>query len=174
MELNEWTRKFRAAYDKAVRLYGEGRRGAETYFNDEEKNFLASIGVKPINVYDYAEDFDGSGEPDWDTALLMVAARRDYFLYEQHGKSAARETQESELPPRKAELGGIAWLPRIIVKAACFLQGGLCTEIMYCCGGDRDFLKSHNIHPADFLRVVWASHGDDQKILKFVKSSQGG
>ena len=39
---------------------------------------------------------------------------------------------------------------------------------MYCCGGDRAFLKKVNIHPADFLRYVWAAHDDDQKIVGYV------
>jgi hypothetical protein len=43
---------------------------------------------------------------------------------------------------------------------------------MYCCGGDRAFLSKHDIHPADFLRVVWAAGDDDQKILEHVKSRQ--
>lgn len=174
MELNAWTREFRVVYDKAVALYQKGNRDLSRYFTEEEKAFLASIGLKPINVYDLAEDFSSSGEPDWETALLMVAARRDYFLYEQLGKANAKETAEKDLPARKAELGGIEWLPRIIAKARCFLEGGLCHDIMYCCGGDRRFLKDHNLHPSDFLRIVWASHGDDQKVLKFVEAAKKG
>ena len=80
-------------------------------------------------------------------------------------------TQASELPPKDAELGGIRWLPRLIRKATCFLEGGLCHEIMYCCGGDRNFFKKHGIHPADFLREIWASKGNEEKILAFVQTA---
>jgi hypothetical protein len=171
MELNAWTSRLRGLYDKAVSRQRAGDTDLTGYFTDEEKTFLASIGLKPINVYDFAEDFAGGGEPDWDTFLLIAAARRDYFLYEQNGQSNTRELDASELPARKATLGGIEWLPRIIVKARCFLEGGLCHDIMYCCGGDRNFLRRHNIHPADFLRAVWASKGDDQRVLAFVQKS---
>jgi hypothetical protein len=41
---------------------------------------------------------------------------------------------------------------------------------MYCCGGDRLFLQTHDIHPAEFLRVVWANLDNDVGILEFVKN----
>lgn len=172
MELNAWTKQLRSLYDKAIDLQRKGQQGAETYFTPEEITFLASIGLKPINVYDFAEDFVDSGEPDWDTFLLVAAARRDFFLYEQDGRTNPHEIDSSELPARKAMLGGIEWLPRIIVKARCFLEGGLCHDIMYCCGGDRNFLRTHNLHPADFLRAVWAAKGDDQRVLEFVQEAE--
>ena len=164
-----WTQKLREIYDKAVALYKEGNRDLDSYFSDEEKGFLSSIGLRPINLYDYAEDMNGAGEPDWNTVLLMAAARRDYFLYHQYGKTSNVITEAESLPPKPEELEGIPWLPRIIRKAQCFLEGGLCHEIMYCCGGDRRFLKQHNIHPADFLRIVWASGGDQKKILGYFR-----
>lgn len=171
MDSYEWTRHFRVLYDKAVALYKDGKRDARTYFTPEETAALASIGLRPIHVYDFAEDFVRGGEPDWDTALLITAARRDYFLYEQHGQTSVQEIHESDLPQKTAELGGIVWLPRIIRKAQCFLDGGLCHNIMFCCGGDRAFLKKHRIHPADFLRITWAARGDEQKIFAYVRKA---
>lgn len=171
MELNTWTHRLRTLYDKAVTLYRGGNSDLNSYFTPEDTDFLASIGLKPINLSDYAEDWVDSGEPDWDTFLLVAAARRDFFLYEQHGKANPAELDSDELPARKATLGGIEWLPRIIAKARCFLEGGLCHDIMYGCGGDRHFLKTHHLHPADFLRAVWSAHEDDEKILHFVQSA---
>lgn len=164
-----WTLQFRSLYDKAVELYRTGNRELASYFTKEEVSFLASIGIRPINLYDYAEDMANYGEPDWNTVLLIAAARRDYFIYHQHGSSKTSVTEASELPPKTAELEGIPWLPRIIAKARCFIEGGLCHEIMYGCGGDRRFLKEHDIHPADFLRAVWASGGDEKSVLAFIK-----
>jgi Domain of unknown function (DUF5069) len=172
MELNAWTKQLRALYDKAVSIYRAGNRNDASYFTDDEKNFLASVGLRPINVYDYAEDFVADGEPDWETYLLIAAARRDYFLFEQQGVLNAAEIRPEELPPKRVKLDGIPWLPRIIKKARCFLEGALCHDIMYCCGGDRHFLREHGLHPADFLRAVWAAKGDDNKILTFVKESR--
>jgi hypothetical protein len=121
-----------------------------------------------MNLYDYAEDFLRSQEPDWETVLLIAAARRDYFSHVQHGMLGTTKIQESDLPTREAEIEGISWLPRIIVKAQAYLEGSLCNEIMYCCGGDRKFLAERGIHPADFLRVVWSARDDKSRILAFV------
>jgi len=173
MELNAWTAKLRSLYDKALDLYRQGHRDAESYFTPEETSALAAIGLRPINLFDYAEDFINSNEPDWDTVLLIVAARRDYFLYKQERQWSAAIIDSSELPAKDASLGGIPWLQRIVRKAKCFLDGGLCLDIMYCCGGDRRFLKQHGIHPADFLRAVWATDGDEAKMLDFVKKASG-
>jgi hypothetical protein len=45
-------------------------------------------------------------------------------------------------------------------------------DTMFGCGGDRAFLEKHKIHPADFLRVVWAARGDKERVLRFVKSGK--
>lgn len=165
-----WTQKLRELYDQALELYRNGNRDLATYFSAAETAWLASVGLRPINLYDWAEDMVSAGEPDWNTVLLIAAARRDYFLVHQKGVTATTVTNSSELPPKDAAMDGIPWLPRIIAKATCFLKGGLCHEIMYGCAGDRRFLKEHDIHPADFLRAVWASGGDQAKILAWVRN----
>ena len=91
------------------------------------------------------------------------------FLVVQNGKPSKETIDMDSLPEREAELGGIEWLPRIIAKARAKLPGEMPQELMYCCGGDRAFLREHGIHPADFLREVWAAGEDDQRILKYVK-----
>jgi hypothetical protein len=172
MKSDLWTTSLRQIYDKAISLYRGGKRGDATYFTVDENRFLASIGLKPINVYDYVEDLVSSGEPDWETYLLIVAVRRDFFLFEQKRAANIEEIRPDELPSRRAMLEGIPWLPRIIKKARCFLEGALCHDIMYCCGGDRHFLREHMLHPADFLRAVWAAKDDDQKILDFMREPE--
>lgn len=167
-----WTERLRAIYDKTIDLYRGGNRDLSSYFTQEETTWLASIGLRSINLYDWAEDVTAAGEPDWNTALLIAAARRDYFLVHQKGATATTVTEAAELPAKTEELDGIPWLPRIIAKATCFLKGGLCHDIMYGCGGDRRFLKAHDIHPADFLRAVWASGGDQAKVLAYVRDSK--
>jgi hypothetical protein len=167
-----WTERLRAIYDKTIDLYRGGNRDLSSYFTQEETTWLASVGLRPINLYDWAEDVTGAGEPDWNTALLIAAARRDYFLVHQKGATATTVTEATELPAKTEELDGIPWLPRIIAKATCFLKGGLCHDIMYGCGGDRRFLKEHDIHPADFLRAVWASGGDQAIVLNYVRDSK--
>jgi hypothetical protein len=172
MKADVWTSELRAVYDKAATLYNDGKRGDATYFSPEETRFLASIGMRPINVYDYVEDFISTGEPDWETYLLIVAVRRHYFIFEQKRACSFNEIRPDELPPKRATLAKIPWLPRIIKKATCFLEGALCHDIMYGCGGDRHFLREHRLHPADFLKAVWLANGDDQKILKFIRDCE--
>ena len=78
--------------------------------------------------------------------------------------------QADELPARDAELDGIPWLPRILQKARNKLRGENCPGIMFGCGGDRRFLSQHDLHPADFLRVVWSAGDRDERVLHFVRN----
>ncbi len=167
----DWTAGLKAIYDKSVALYLSGDHDFNSHFSPEETEALAELGLRPINVFDYAEDFAKYQEPSWETFLLVAAARRDYFLHEQQGATNPEEISADELPPKTEKLEGIEWLPRIIRKAQCFLEGGLCHDIMYGCGGDRRFLKEHGIHAADLLRIVWASRGDEQRVLRYLRES---
>ncbi|MDQ2659303.1 MAG: DUF5069 domain-containing protein, partial [Verrucomicrobiota bacterium] len=103
---------------------------------------------------------------------LITAARRDYFLIVQNGEWSEREIKVENLPAKDAEFGGIPWLPRAIAKAQARLKGELPDEIMYCCGGDRRFFRAHDVHPADFLREVWAAKGNEEKILAYLKGKK--
>lgn len=165
----DWPQSFNTLYDKAVVLYSGGKRGAGSFFSADEKKMLHSLGCSAQEVYDFAEDWCVSKDPDWATALLITAARRDYFLTIQNGKPCKNIEPIDTLPARNAKLGNIEWLPRIIEKAKRKLQGTLSDDVMYCCGGDRHFLKKHHIHPADFLRVVWSEWDDGAKILDYVR-----
>jgi len=96
--------------------------------------------------------------------------RRAYFLEVQDGKKTGKIVTPEELPSRSAEAAGIVWLPRIMVKARAKLRGELHPEIMYGCGGDRAFLKSCDIHPAEFLRHAWLHENDDAAFVRWVAS----
>lgn len=169
MTAYSWPSEIKPLYEKAVELYRQGQRGDHTYFSTEEVGLLASIGLRPINVYDAAEDFVGAGEPTWETFLLVAGVRRDYFLYIQRGASAVQEIAAAELPPKTEAFDGVEWLPRIIRKAQCYLEGGLCHDIMYGCGGDRRFLRQFDTHPADFLRIVWEAKADPARVLSRIR-----
>lgn len=164
----DWAVDFHRLYDKAVAKYASGVRRASELFDEEETEFLAAIGCTAQEVYDFAEDGCRMGEPSFETVLLITSVRRDYFLYVQRSQPSGRIVPMDSLPPKSAAMGGYEWLPRIIVKARAKLRGEMPSELMYGCGGDRPFLRSINIHPADFLREVWAAGEDDQRILRFV------
>ncbi len=174
MKFSTWTANFRELYDKAFDYYRSGGTDPEEMFDTVQTGFLAGIGMTAQNLFDFAEDGVRYGQPDWETALLITSARRDFFFHIQRGVTSKKVITEPELPEKTATLDGIPWLPRIIKKAHAFLSGELTREIMFGCSGDRRFLAEYDIHPADFLRVVWASHGDDAKVLAFVRASKDG
>lgn len=168
MKHYDFAERFRALYDKAVQLYGGGRRGAETFFDAAENAFLAANGLTPQHLFDYAEDHLNGGEPGYDRALTIEMVRRNYFLHAQGGQASTHVLDESRMPPKDAAVHDISWLPRLIPKTKAKLRGELPASLMYCCGGDRRFFKEHDIHPAEFLSLVWRLENDDDAIVDWV------
>jgi hypothetical protein len=164
-----WYLPLRKLFEAAVAKYQEGRRDAEAYFDAKGRAYLASIGQTAQEIYDFAEDHARGGEPDWETVLLISAVRRDYFVVVQKHIPSKRVIDMAALPPKEAALDGIGWLPRLIEKAEAKLRGEMPADLMYDCGGDRQFFEKHGRHPADFLRVTWAAKGDSKKILRYVR-----
>ena len=157
-----------ALYDKACKLYAAGQRGAGSYFNAKEAVFLAANGLTAQNLYDYAEDDTGGIGPGWDKALAIETVRRDYFLNTQGGKASAKVLDEAKMPAKTDAIKGIEWLPRLIPKTKAKLRGELPDSLMYCCGGDRAFFTKHDIHPAEFLSLVWRNENNDTAIIAWV------
>ena len=165
----EFPHQFRKLYEKAVALYGEGRRGADSFFTPEENAFLAANGIAPQHLYDYAEDHHGyGGEPGFEHALSIETIRRDYFLNVQGGQASAAVLDATKLPGKADAVRGIAWLPRLFPKARAKLRGELPATLMYGCGGDRKFFKEHNILPAEFLTLVWRHENEGGAIVDWV------
>jgi hypothetical protein len=169
-----WYLPLKTIFDEAIRNYESGKRGPAKLFKAAQVKYFASIGHTPQEVYDFVEDYvTSNGEVDWETVLLIAAVRRDYWLTIQKGSTRALKRIDSDtLPAKTDKLGGIAWLPRLIEKAEAKLRGQMPDELMYDCGGDRKFFNVHQIHPADFLRVVWAANGNEKKVLKYVKTGK--
>jgi len=166
-----WAKQFRELFEDGLDAYRAGKRDAETMFDLVQNKFLAEIGATPQEIFDFVEDTFHGGDPGVETTLLITATRREYFISVQKSKPGTRVIAIDALPSKGAELGGIDWLPRIIEKARAKLRGEMPPELMYCCGGDRGFLREHGIHPADFLREVWAAGDDNQRILDFVRKA---
>ena len=168
MDHYSYQKTLKAIWEDAVAKYEAGNREPDSYFDEVTQAELASVGLNTMDVYDYAEDFVTREEPDFETFLLVSAARRDYFLTVQEGKPSDQVIASEGLPPKDAEIKGIVWLPRIMPKAYAKLKGELPAETMYGCGGDRNFFKNNNIHPADFLRAAWAYEDDASKLIDCV------
>lgn len=168
MDNYTYQERLKMIWEAAVAKYKQGCREVESYFDEATLTELASIGLNAMDVYDYAEDFVTRGEPDFETFLMVSEARRDYFLTVQESKPSGNTLDSSTLPPKTDGVEGIVWLPRIIPKAIAKLRGELPPETMYGCGGDRNFFKENNIHPAEFLRAAWAYEDDTSKLIDWV------
>ena len=169
-----WAAQFGEVFVNCCDEYDDGNKDHTAWFDEEDEAFLKSIGCKPRELFDFVEDCcNAEGEePTPETALLVAAVRRDYFLIEQKSVESTKVTPASELPAKTAETEGIVWLPRIIAKAEAKLRGEMDPDTMFGCGGDRAFLSQYHLHPADFLRVVWAAKGDKARVLGFVKTGK--
>jgi len=159
---------FRTLYDKAVALYADGQRGADTCFTSDETAWLSANGLTAQSLYDYAEDQANYGEPGYDLALGIELIRRDYFLNVQHGKSTGKIADHNTWSAKDSAINGIGWLPRILPKTRAKLQGELPASVMYGCSGDRKFFKAHDINPVEFISLVWRHFDNDQAIIEWV------
>jgi hypothetical protein len=166
-----WARNFRELFEDGSDAYRAGKRDADSMFSAAHRTFLSEIGATPQEIFDFVEDSFYGGDPGVETTLLITAVRRDYYLVVQKGQASGRLIDMDKLPSKSAQMGGIEWLPRIIEKAHAKLRGEMPPELMYGCGGDRAFLREHGIHPADFLREVWAAKDDHQRILDYVRAN---
>ena len=167
----DWNDTFYDLFREAVGRYHEGHRNVDGFFTDQEILFLSSIGCRTREVFDFVETYARTGEPSPTTVLLMAAARRDFFLTVQHGQFyQGKPVIGYDLPGFGDELSGLPYLPRLIAKARAKLVGSMGNDVIYCCENDRRFFRDHgNIHPADFLRVVWAAGDSDAKVYDYVR-----
>jgi hypothetical protein len=173
MKHYDFADKFHALYDKAMEAYATGQTDRTKYFNASEEAFLAANGISVQAMYDYAEDHNNGGEPGYDRALSIESVRRDYFLNVQNGKASTAVLDESKMPAKTDAVKGIEWLPRIIPKTKAKLRGELPPSLMYSCGGDRRFFKLHDIHPAEFLSLIWRNFDDDAATIDWVVKRSG-
>ena len=152
----------------AVELYRDGHQDACQFPIEEDVPFLESIGMNRMDVFDFAEDWVRMGEPDLAVFLLIHEQRKDYFWETQKKVPSTQVLDPTSLPAKNESLHGIVWLPRIIPKARAKLRGELDPNTMYCCGGDRNFFRTNQIHPAEFLRIVKRAGDDDLSIAQWV------
>jgi hypothetical protein len=166
-----WNDNFIQLFRKCETLYRKGNKDFTSYYDPADLEFLAEIGYQQRELFDFVEDFCEEGVPTLSTALLIAAVRRDYLQAVMDGKPGTRTVTRDEIPAREEEFHGIPYLPRILAKARAKLRGELDPDLMFNCGGDRRFLTENGgIHPADFLRRVWAAGDDDEQIAYWVKS----
>lgn len=174
MKHYDFADKFRALYDKAVKTYAAGQSDQAIYFTADEQAYLAANGISVQTMYDYAEDHQGYGEPGYDRALAIETVRRDYFINVQQGKPSTVVLDVAKMPAKTDAVKGIEWLPRLIPKTKAKLRGELPTSLMYSCGGDRNFFRTHDIHPAEFLSLIWRNGNNDAATIDWVVKRSTG
>jgi hypothetical protein len=166
-----WNDYFLALFDSCCATYRSGVRDLDKYYSGEDLAYFATIGYQKREFFDYVEDHCEEGTPSASTALLVAAVRRDFFVTVQKGVLSRKVLTRDDLPSFGHALDGISYLPRILAKARAKLRGELDPDLMFGCGGDRNFFRKHGfIPPADFLRHVWAAGDDDAKLVAWVKA----
>jgi len=173
MSTLSWEKQFRQVYDRGVAAWHAGRKSPSAMFNRKDTAFLATIGCTAQELFDFVDDELRYGDFGFDTTLAVAAIRRDYFLKVMKGKRTGRTVSMENLPAKTAEVDGIAWLPRLIVKARLKLRGEMPDDLMYGCAGDRPFLRKMNMDLPGFLKLARESGDDDRRIINAVKQSAG-
>jgi len=170
MKVTDWKASFRNVYERARKAYQDGAGSPQECIEKEDREFLAECGCSPQELFDLVEDDVTVGEPGFDRALRITEVRREYFLNVDQGKPPERMRRASEFPSPGETLGGFEWLPRILAKARAKLRGELPPELMFSCGGDRHFLRTHGLEPDDFLRAVWKAGNREDEVVSYVRS----
>lgn len=165
-----YPQRLKTIWTEAIEKYEAGHQKPEDFIDNATLAELATYGLNVMDVFDPVEDHLSGAEIDFETFLLVSTVRRDYFLTTQKSVTSEQTLDPGTLPAKDLAINGIVWLPRIMPKALAKLRGELPASTMYGCGGDRRFLKANDIHPAEFLRVVWAYEDDHSKIIEWVEA----
>ena len=171
--MHDWKLEFRKVWDRAVAAWRAGKRSPKSMFTADDIAFLAAQGCTAQELFDFVDDSLRYDDLDFETALAVTAIRRAYFLEVMHGQPTGRVVPMSALPAKSAEVDGIAWLPRLIVKARVKLRGEMNPDLMYGCAGDRPFLHRHGMTLPQFLELVRDRGDDDRAIVEAVKKAAG-
>ncbi len=174
MSDTEWKSEFRNVWDRAVAAWHARRQTPGSMFSATDKAFLATLGCTTQELFDFVDDAQRyDGDPDYETTLAVTAIRRDYFLKVMKGTPTGRTATMTSLPAKSAEVDGISWLPRLIVKARLKLRGEMPADLMYGCAGDRPFLRRMKMTLPQFLELVRDCGDDDRRIVNTVKRNAG-
>ena len=127
----DWKQRFRALFNEGVERHKAGRQSPNTMFEADEIQFLESIGCSSQEMFDFCDDYVRWDDVIYDHVEELQTVRYEYFKNELNSKPASRRMEMGEFPEKSDEVEGIAWLPRLIVKARAKLAGQLPTDLMY-------------------------------------------
>ena len=127
----DWRTQFHDLFFRGVERHKQGRQSPEGMFEGEEPDFLESIGCSTQEMFDFCDDYVRWGDVIYEQVEELQAVRYEHFINELNSQPASHAMEMDEFPPKDAELEGIAWLPRLILKARAKLAGNLPADLMY-------------------------------------------
>ena len=127
----DWKTHFRAVFDAGVQQRKGGCNEPGAMFESGEVTFLESIGCTAQEMFDFCDDYVGWDDVIYEHVEALQAVRYEHFVNELNSQPANHPMEMDEFPAKDAEVEGIAWLPRLIVKARAKLAGQLPTDLMY-------------------------------------------
>ena len=128
---NDWKTQFRDLFITGVERHKTGRQSPDTMFGADEIQFLESIGCSSQEMFDFCDDYVRWDDVIYDHVEELQAVRYEHFVEELDSQPAAHRMEMHEFPAKADEVEGIAWLPRLIVKARAKLAGQLPADLMY-------------------------------------------
>jgi hypothetical protein len=161
------------AHAAALENYKAGCREPARIVDAQMLAELGAMGLGAQFLYDCVDDLVRYGEPSREDCLALAAERASSFREVMEGVAATRTWGVADLPPKAAEHAGVAWLPRIVRKARCFLEGSLGDDVMYGCAGDRAFLADYRATLPGFLRHVRVKGDDLDAALDYLRGAGG-
>ena len=126
-----WRKQFHNLFFNGVERHKEDRQSPEAMFEGDEPAFLESIGCSTQEMFDFCDDYVGWDDVIYEHIVELQGVRLDHFKNGLNSQPAIRRMEMHEFPLKDAEVEGIAWLPRLIVKARAKLAGQLPADLMY-------------------------------------------
>ena len=126
-----WKTQFREVFDAGVQRRKEGCNEPVAMFESAELAFMDSIGCTAQEMFDFCDDYVGWDDVIYEHIEALQAVRYEHFAEELDNQPARHRMEMDEFPPKDAEVEGVAWLPRLIVKARAKLAGQLPADLMY-------------------------------------------
>ena len=113
-----------------------------------------------------------TGGVEYDQVEGVTALRRDHFVNALGSQPADSVIDPATIPAKKDEVDGIAWLPRLIVKARAKLAGELHLTCSAAVGIGRFFERNSSL--VEFLQVTLDAGDDDRAIIDYLKDKRPG
>ena len=128
---HDWKIQFRAVFDAGVQRRKEGSNEPGAMFERDEVAFLESIGCTAQEMFDFCDDYVGWDDVIYEHVEALQAVRYEHFVEELDSQPPAHRMEMDDFPAKTDEVEGIAWLPRLILKARAKLAGQLPADLMY-------------------------------------------